>query len=467
VKPVCKHPQNEREECRLIVFRGSGSEILLSAESGAAGLPVISIPRYTRIAQSVSEAAQEQWNIAIYSLFSLPPRECPGETSRYQLAALRSTTSILPNMAWVAPRSLTPEGFRDPQDYAALQEAVELVQNYSKNPTNGFFARPGWLEEVLGRTQAEAYSLGLVPTGRFHQLNAGPTFSLIRMETNDRALWLKAVGQSHIHEFRITMELSRLFPKFLPRIVAKWEEQNAWLMIEAEGSHPDQSSARSVWVRVATALARLEIASMGRGLHLIDLGCRDVRVCTLRILLPPFVEAMTELMQQQTKEEPSPLSRNELSALRAQLGEIFLKLEELAIPNILTHLDFNPGNIVVSRSSSTFLDWAEASVGPCFLTLQLLLEHVQRLIPDNPLLAPSIISAYRHEWSNCESSEALDEMLSASPLVAVSAYALNLWSSHNEKREMDKRTAGYLRSLTRRIKREAEVFATRRTLCAH
>ena len=466
MKPVCENPQNEKEEFRLIVFKPTTLQILLSGELKSACLPAICIPRYTRIAQSVSEAAQERWNLAIYSLFSLPPQECPRKTPRYQLAAVHSTASIPSNMTWVPACSLEPSDFREPRDYAAIQEALKHVQNYLKNATEGFFARPGWIQEVLDWTQAEACFLGLHLTGKYQQLNASPTFNLLRMETNGPAIWLKAVGEPHVHEFRITKELSWLFPNFLPKIVAEREAQNAWLMLEADGSHPDENSAIGVWTRVTMALARLEIASRGRGLHLIDLGCRDVRACTLRTELPSFLEAMTELMEQQTKNEPCPLSRNELAALSAQLGEILRTLEDLTIPSILSHLDFNPGNIVVSETRCTFLDWSEASVGPCFLTLQLLLQHIQRSMPRDPRLLPAVISAYRREWSNFVSPELLDVMLAASPLMAVSAYALNLWGCQNEARKINVRTAGYLRSLTRRMKREAEGFTNRRAPCA-
>ena len=48
------------------------------------------------------------------------------------------------------------------------------------------------------------------------------------------------------------------------------------------------------------------------------------------------------------------------------------------IPDTLGHLDLNPGNILISPDQCVFLDWAEAYVGPPFLTFQYLIEHLSQ-----------------------------------------------------------------------------------------
>jgi len=61
--------------------------------------------------------------------------------------------------------------------------------------------------------------MGVRLTGKFRQLNASPTFSLIRLETNGVALWFKATGKPNEHELAIALSLARLFPRYVPRVL--------------------------------------------------------------------------------------------------------------------------------------------------------------------------------------------------------------------------------------------------------
>jgi thiamine kinase-like enzyme len=240
------------------------------------------------------------------------------------------------------------------------------------------------------------------------------------------------------------------------------DDWNAWLSIEAEGSHPDENSAMAVWTTVATALAEMQVASFGQTLHLVDAGCRDARVGTLLEQIEPFLEAMAELMERQTQESPRALSRSELLTLRTQLQDILSETNS-QIPNAIGHLDFNFGNIVASDDRCVFLDWAEACAGHPFLTFQYLLQHLRRYRQQDSSWVSAVTSAYLDRWRSLVSAQEITEALKISPLLAVIAYATcgDVWceGEHRSRPEV----ARYFRSLTRRMKREMDLLTAQET----
>ena len=246
--------------------------------------------------------------------------------------------------------------------HAIGNRGVPKVRNHSSGP----FAKPGFLFEIMDWAQKEIAPLGLTLTGRFRQLNASPTFSLIRFETDGPALWFKAVGEPNLREFSITRNLSQMFPTFLPRLIATQTHWSAWLTTETQGKHPEEGTEIGVWKAVVQTLADLQIASFGKTFRCLDAGCTDVRICTLLQLADPFLEVMTELMGLQTKNPPAPLSRNELLALGVPLKDALGDSQNCEIPNALNHLDFNPGNIIVSEHSPHILglgrSWCRTSL---------------------------------------------------------------------------------------------------------
>jgi hypothetical protein len=313
--------------------------------------------------------------------------------------------------------------------------------------------------------QEQIRACGLHLNGRFRQLNACPTFSLIRFETDGPAVWFKAVGAPNQREYPLTLALARLFPRFLPQIIATRPEWNGWIALEAEGLLLRECSTLASWGPVARDLAELQSHSLGRGLHLLDLGARDLRARTLADLVEPFFQIMGELMERQTKMPPAPLSREELRCLSTQIQDSLAVLEETNVPSTLGHLDINPGNIICSSIGCVFLDWAEAFVGHPFLTFEYLLEHFRRTFPHDQLQETQLVARYSYPWRAFVSENDIRRVLEVAPLVAVFACAVgnDLWT--NPRKLEDPRSAGYLRSLTRRMQREARELMERSVLC--
>jgi hypothetical protein len=366
-------------------------------------------------------------------------------------------------MNWFPLDSLAQRDFPEAQDFHAIGTATKLLDQYGNAGAAEPFGKFGWLREVTEWVESQATLVGLHLTGNFQQFNATPAFSLVRFETNASAIWFKAVGEPNLREYSITLELAKRFPAFVPRVIAMRNYWNGWLAIEAEGTHPNETSDMELWTRVAATLAEMQIASFGQTLHLVNAGCRDTRVGTLLELVEPFLEVMAELMERQTKESPPALSRSELLTLQTQLQDTLSETANSEIPNAIGHLDFNPGNIVANHNGCVFLDWAEACAGPPFLTFQYLLQHLRSCRQPDNSWEFAITCMYLNTWRSLVSPLAITEALRVSPLLAVFAYATSRAAWRDPEHRTRPEVAGYFRSLTRRMKRDADSLVGQET----
>jgi hypothetical protein len=121
--------------------------------------------------------------------------------------------------------------------------------------------------------------------------------------------------------------------------------------------------------------------------------------------------------------------------------------------------------MIVSPNGCRFLDWAEAYVGHPFFSFEYLLEHFRRAVGKDPDYEEELTVAYTEPWRAFLSPHDIARALHLAPMLAVFAYAAgcDMWTTDQKLSKTT--TAGHLRSLTRRMKREADRLADRRTTC--
>jgi phosphotransferase family enzyme len=461
-------PHEERETRRIILLRGKNPEVLVGFDGTHRTLPQVEIPRWQRVAEHLASALHEICGIHAVSVSSLDASlaDLGSQQIRYEIMEPYAPDAEAPReKEWVAVDCLVESGFRDPGDVHAVRQAIAQSVAYAEDASLGPFGRLGWFPDLQRWVQEQIATQGLHLNGRFRQLNACLTSSLIRFETDGPAVWFKAVGAPNQQEYPLTLALARSFSRFVPQIISTRPEWNGWLAREAEGSLLNDCSAIASWEAAAADLAELQISSLGRSLHLLDPGARDLRIWALSDLVEPFFRAMGELMERQTKIPPATLSCEELRSLSARVRDALAVLDGAGIPTTLGHLDLNPGNIICSPIGCVFLDWAEAFVGHPFLTFQYLLEHFRRTFGQGRSQETQLIVRYSSPWRAFASESDIRRALDVAPLVAVFAYATgnDLWT--DPRRLEEQRSAGYLRSLTRRMEREARALAERSVLC--
>ena len=465
-RPVVVRPA-PHDLYRVLLLRKSGSELLVASKRPPFTLPCVEIPRWERVAENVIAAVRKRYGLSALCLFTpeLSATTTGGDQPLYQVMETREAAIGAPDeMRWLPLDSISSQSLADEEDLVAITNMSRQTAEFQSGEAMGPFGRPGWIEELSSWVQRAIEPYGLRLSGEFRQLNASPTFALLRLETTGQALWFKAVGEPNLREFPISLTLSRLFHGFVPKVIATHPTWHGWLTTEFPGSRLDEVPDAHAWERAADTLAELQIASVGKTDQLLDAGSRDVRVPSLLAFVDPFMEVMSQLMEQQWKTPPPVVNKRELQTLGKQIKDALSSWAQLHIPDSLGHLDFNPGNILCSPDQCVFLDWAEAYVGPPFFTLQYLREHLTRLRHERSSSGADVVKAYYAKWRRFLSPETISTALDLAALVAVFAYAAGTAAWRNSTIPEGSRAA-YLRSLTRRMHLEMQGLQQRRHIC--
>ena len=458
----------ERQVYQLIITRRSATEVLLAACGSRWALPHIDVCSRERLAEQLTAGARESWGLEAYCLFIPGLVNSPenGRRTNYALLeSVRQSAQAPKGMYWAPSAVAIGEAVLPSDDRAAVERSLQEVDRYAAQPSTGPFARPGWIKELFTWAQEQLGPLGLRLTGGFQQLNGSPTFSLIRIETSGPAVWFKAAGEPNLHERPVTVALARLFPRFVPAVLGVHPSWNGWLSWETPGATLDSFGEVSAWERAAKTLAELQLASLGKSDELLGSGCKDLRLDQLSRRIDPFLACMSEAMATQKKQPPAILTISELQILGEELKGACSALHDLALPNTLGHIDFNPGNILLSPEACVFLDWAEACVANPLITFAYLREHSQRQHLEATAAAEAITAAYLQPWQSFISSSDLARGMALSSLVAVFAYAVSGSAWHSAEALRDPALAGCLRSLTRRMHRDAVGIRERSEPC--
>ncbi|MGA7634591.1 MAG: phosphotransferase, partial [Terriglobales bacterium] len=271
----------------------------------------------------------------------------------------------------------------------------------------------------------------------------------------------------NLKEFAITQLLAQFFPDHLPPMLATRPEWNGWLSREVPGKLLFDAQEQVLWEQAAASLAKLQIESIDRGSQILGAGARDLGSAALSKLIQPFMSVVAQLMERQTKVPPPILDRQDLSALADSLQSALDAMDAVGTPETLGHLDLNLGNIIVAEDRCAFLDWAEAYVGNPLFSLEYLLEHARRTFGPDSGVATKLTAAYCARWDGVASPAVIADALAFAPLLAVFAYAAGNDAWKDAETLEEPATAGYLRSLARRMHREANEWADRRALCLY
>ncbi len=416
--------QSERQICRAIVLGREGTEVLLKIPGPGFAFPAVEVPRWERWAENLTAALKRDCGCDAVCLFSPNHSSEDGDSNgqHYEVMECLRERGRKDETVWKPIRSLTADSFQNEAEFRILEQCLHQLDRYERDPSSPF-ARRGWLAELRRWTGEVIRPLGLELTGPFCQYNASPSFSLVRFETNGPAVWFKAVGEPNQREFPITLKLSQQFPKYLPELLGTRADRSGWLSLEAPGANLCETQEIMLWESAAESLARLQIESVAKTESILEAGAHDLRIKTLSRLVHPFLAAIAQLMEQQTKVPPPVLSHQELSLLGVRIDDSLTLLEDLGLPEALGHSDLNPGNIVVATDRCAFVDWAEAHVGHPFMSFEYLLEHFRRAIGTDVALESRLAMSYSAPWRPLFSSEIIAEALALAPLAAVFAYA--------------------------------------------
>jgi Ser/Thr protein kinase RdoA (MazF antagonist) len=452
-------PTVPAERRRVVLFCPSRSEFFLEPGPRGVSLPELSLPGRQRVPVNLNASLKTQWNLDAISLGEVATTKSghAGASGKYEIVEVLGERKQPPAGLMALPISKvrnTP--FVVEEDLALVEEILASPDCLPLCGEPGPFAHFGWFEEVRRWVEEEVSKSGRHLTGGFTQFTAGASFSLLRLETDSLAVWFKAVGEPNLQEYAVTAELAATLPEFVPAILACRSDWHAWLSPEVRGTSLSDSNDFRIWQAAARAFAKLQVASLTKTTSLLSAGARNVRIPFLLSESDRFFETLEHLMRKQIKSRPAPLTSDELAAMRRRLPEILARLGDLDIPDALGHLDLNPGNVVVSDAGSTFIDWAEAAVGPAFLTMQYFLEHFHLAFPQHQEAKQEIVAAYADEWKPMVSRKSMNAAIELLPAATVYAYTASVTAGREMEFLEQPHIAASFRSMGRRLHRELQ-----------
>ena len=446
------------ESWRLLVVQAERNEILLHADGAAFSLPEIVIPLQERIAANINREVERRFGLRVISLYEIHPDTpaLPDGVSYHAALSVESLEPIPSGTIWMSSGSLSANSFPHKEDFAAIGKFQSLRAKASADSTAEPFLKLTWFAEAMDWVNESLRPYQLRLTGPFQQLNACSTFSLLRFETSGTPVWFKAVGAPNTREYPITMALARIGLEFIPKVLARRSDWNAWLTEEAAGSSLLSETHLPRWESAAKSLADLQMQAIPFSHELSRAGARDFSCRYLGSCVNPFVEFLRNDARAPDISRVLHLPLPELRDLGVALQDVMATLGELALPETVGHMDLNPQNIVCSDGECAFLDWAEAFIGCPLFSLEYLLQQFRRAFPSQPAMEMKFREAYLAPWRASISPENLTLVVSLSPLAALFAYATTLWRYLETEESPNSLQWEYFLRLVRKMRRMSQ-----------
>ncbi len=418
---------------------------MLERDPGRLVLPRISVPRWTRAAQKVASRIRERWNVRAWVIDFLG--DDLGRDNLVIAEQIDEQQRLLENANFVwRPLRAVLEGELSDAERAVIRALAD-----EGSTERGPFSRLGWREDLLTWSSKALKLARSQLCDEMVQLNAAADAALVHISTQGGTrYWFKATGASHSHERRVTVTLSQKFPEYLPELIAVHEEWNGWLMRDAGVPFPADYDPSRLAVEVVRRLGRLQAAASPMAASLLADGCHDHRMAALRTQIPELTPYLEEAMREPGAELGSSIGPARLRRISALIEEATLRIEDMGIPNTLMHCDIGLDNILVGSRGCTFIDWAQASIGHPFITL----EHLCAQFAQHEecrKISPRLRETYLHVWEASVSVRYDRQALTFIPLVAMASLLCcrSEWLTGSAKRYPSSQS--YARVLARQL----------------
>lgn len=385
----------EQDQYRIALILPQSRAVLVEPHGGGLRLPHISIPKWSRVAEQLSKAIRHKWGYGAVMIDSLPSSQ---ETPACAVIEVFADDGASPAGSLIP---LQLDAFSDLELTGAEHAAVKRILA-GETADCGTFSRLGWVEEAQEWIRSSTPHRVIEFSHDLHGRTAGSS-ALVRFGTaRPPAYWLKAAGAPNAQEYRISTTLARLFPDYLPPLVAARDDWNAWVMEEV-GRPLEEALMLSAIEQATHSLAQLQIASVDHVDVLFRAGCFDQRVPVLRAAVPELIRYLEGAMSLQTSTRVAPIESRRLRELGNLLEQACGCMEIIGIPDALIHGDMNAGNILFDGSRAVFTDWAEAYIGNPFFTFHHLRAHAAQA-DASQAWASKATTIYDNHWRGLPSS---------------------------------------------------------------
>jgi hypothetical protein len=261
---------------------------------------------------------------------------------------------------------------------------------------------PGWLIRTLAEADDCLAGVGLRRTGLPTQTRQNSVTGMLRIPTDDGAVWLKALPAMFAHEPRVVRVISDFEPESVPEVIVatpRW-----WLARELP------SEAEGAWGDPLLTLAAIQLGSASRLAQLREAGCVSSPLADL----PDAVAALANHC-----ELAEPGIGAELQQLRPALERVCSGVDAVGIPDTVVHSDLTAANVRWTGGRWVVFDWTDATIGHPFAELG------PPLVEERPEVGRRRAEAFAGAWRPVVSAEAVAIALAAAPTIAAAHQVVN------------------------------------------
>lgn len=420
-------------------------------------LPRISVPRWMRAAEQIQAGIRDTWGSKAIILDIL---ESQSEHGPLAIAELRDRAGmdLQDAFRWACLSEISEHEFST-SERSILESLINLGAT-----GRGRFSRFGWCDEALDWLSVNT---GIEISGvsdEIKQFNIAEDTMLLRFgRTTACPLWFKASARSRTSEYRTTIMLSKLLPRYLPKLVAAHEDWNAWWTEDAGRSLEDSRTSESSTNAVAR-LAELQKESIYSTSTLLASRCEDRRTPVLCSRIPQIIDSLGDAMAQQQSSYNLKLSPSRIRELGSILEDACMHLNALGIPDSVLHGDIRLGNILDGPRGCVFTDWANTAIGNPFITFEQLRAQIAQ--EDGQEMSQSATETYRKHWAEVLTTSQIDSALAHARPVALMCYLMDYWEWIVSDRQRNSQFQRYLRGMARQLDRAAHGLEGKDLQCA-
>ncbi|MGJ3237349.1 MAG: phosphotransferase family protein [Anaerolineae bacterium] len=402
--PVYHNPNLPHHYHLLIPEANGGTyQVLLQADGERWRLPsFVPSEHHFSVVQHINDAVLAHYGLSVATLRCFSTQNHPerGELRFYALDNLSTTTEAPDGMRWFSEDDLYDLSLSSQLEQQIMLEWFQW--RYSDDSARSDWMRPGWYLKMAHWLIDLADRMSMTALGQPTQERLWARSATMRLNTEQGALYLKAVPQFFNYEPVITRVLSIRYPDHAPDVRAVHVENGWMLMHEFKGKTLTQFNNLEMWIRAVKEFARMQIDLISNTQSLIALGVPDRNVDYLASQIPRLMNDLPVGLSAQ--------ERHDLQQVAPTLHEMCHQLAEFDIPLTLTHGDFWSGQVVFKDDDKClFFDWSDASISHPFFDMATFLSEVDYELPHIPDARQQLLMIYLNEWTRYASLPTLKQ----------------------------------------------------------
>jgi hypothetical protein len=226
-----------------------------------------------------------------------------------------------------------------------------------------------WLSVALGEEPPAIDSVEERPWG-----------AVLRVRTETRTLFFKAVGPRGRHETWLLADIADRQPRLAPDVVAV-DHDAGWVLMPDHG-HPmrgnvDAAGQVALVESILPAYAELQATSQDLLGRWADVGVPDRSPARLP-------ELLDRLLAGKGACGPLPIDEPERAAYEGRLSDFRVVCDELtttAVGEAIDHADIHGSNVLVHAGSARLVDWGDSCISHPYSSLMVPIEWVVSLLP--------------------------------------------------------------------------------------